>query len=44
MKFREWIGRDFDVLISDNSDTGMVGYYRHEDDPIYEGQLAGLIV
>lgn len=36
LEFMEWMGREFDVLIIDNQQVGMVGYYKRIDDPNYE--------
>lgn len=42
MRFREWMGRDFDVLISDNTDVGIAGYYQQVGDRKYANELAAL--
>lgn len=42
MRFREWLGRDMDVLVCDDSDTGIAGWYRQPEDGIYKDSLVGL--
>lgn len=34
-KFRDWLGRDFDVLVVDNEKVGMAGFYKQAGDPVW---------
>lgn len=37
--FRAWLGRDFDVLVVDDREVGLAGWYRRGDDPDWDAEV-----